>query len=180
MIGPITPKSSNNHRFIFVVIDYFTKWVEAASYASVTKSMVARFIKREIICRYGLPERIISDNGLNLNNDMVAEVCTRFKIKHHNSVPYRPKMNGAVEANNKNMKKIIAKATETYRDWHEKLPSALHAYRTRVQTSIGATPYSLVYGIEVVLPIEVEIPFLRVLRELDLEEADGFKHGTNS
>ena len=88
MIGPITPKASNGHRFLFVVIDYFTKWVEAASYASVMKSMVARFIKKEIICRYGFLERIISDNGFNLNNDMVTEVCTRFKIRHHNSVPY--------------------------------------------------------------------------------------------
>ena len=116
VIGPITPKASNDHRFIFVVIDYFTKRVEAASYASVTKSVVARFIKKEIICRYGLLEIIISDNELNLNNDMVIEVCTRFKIKHHNLVPYRPKMNGAVEAANKNVKKIIAKATETYKD----------------------------------------------------------------
>ena len=140
VIGPITPKASNGHRFIFVVIDYFTKWVEAASYASVTKPVVARFIKKEIICRYGLLERIISDNGLNLNNDMVTEVCTRFKIKHHNSVPYRPKMNGVVEAANKNVKKIIAKATKTYKDWHEKLPFALHAYRTEVCTSTGATP----------------------------------------
>ena len=113
VIRPITPKASNDHRFIFVVIDYFTKWVEAASYASVTKSVVAQFIKKEIICRYGLPERIISDNELNLNNDMVIEVCTRFKIKHHNSVSYRPKMNGAVETANKNVKKIIAKAIET-------------------------------------------------------------------
>ena len=68
-------------------------------------------------------------------------------------------MNGAVEATNKNVKKIIAKATKIYRDWHEKLPFALHAYRTGVRTSIGATPYSLVYGMEVVLPIEVEIIF---------------------
>ena len=131
MIGPITPKALNGHRFIFVVIDYFTKWVEAASYASVTKALVARFIRKEIICRYGLLKRIISDNDLNLNNDMVTEVYTRFKIKHHNSIPYRPKMNDAVEAANKNVKKIIAKATETYKDWHEKLPFALHAYRNR-------------------------------------------------
>ena len=100
-------------------------------------------------------KKIISDNGLNLNNDMVMEVCTRFKIKHHNLVPYWPKMNGAVEADNKNVKKIITKATETYKDWHEKLPFALHAYRTEVQTSTRATPYSLVYGMEAVLPIEV-------------------------
>ena len=100
---PITPKASNGHRFIFVVIDYFTKWVEAASYASVMRTVVARFIKKESICRYGLPKRIISDNGLNLNNDMVTKVCTRFKVKHHNSVPYRPKMNDAVEVANTNV-----------------------------------------------------------------------------
>ncbi|XP_012468754.1 uncharacterized protein LOC105786822 [Gossypium raimondii] len=95
-----------------------------------------------------------------------------FKISHHNSSPYRPKMNGAVEVANKNMKRIVGKMTETYKDWHEKLSFALLAYRTSVKTSIRATPFSLVYGIEVVLPIEVEIPSLRVLAELKLDEAE--------
>ena len=81
-------------------------------------------------------------------------------------------MNGAIEAANKNVKKIIAKATETYKDWHDKLPFALHVYRIGVQTLTGATPYSLIYGMKVVLPIEVEIPSLRVLREVELEEAE--------
>ena len=81
-------------------------------------------------------------------------------------------MNGAVEAANKNVKKIIAKATKTYKGWHEKLFFALHAYRTGVRTSTGATPYSLIYGLEAVLPIEVEISSLRVLREVKLEEAE--------
>ena len=102
----------------------------------------------------------------------MTEICTRFKIKRHNSVPYRPKMNGVVKASNKNVKKIIAKTIETYKDWHEKLPFALHAYRTRVRTLTGATLYSVVYGMEVVLPIEVEIPSLQVLREVELEEAE--------
>ena len=81
-------------------------------------------------------------------------------------------MNGAMEAANKNVKKIIAKGTETYKDWHEKLPFALHAYRTGVHTSTGATQYSLVYGMETVLLIEVEIPSLRVLREVELEKVE--------
>ena len=107
-----------------------------------------------------------------LNNKTIAEVCDQFKIKHHNSSPYRPKMNGAVEAANKNIKKIVGKMTEIYRDWHEKLPFALLAYRTSVRTSIGATPFSLVYGMEAVLPIEVEIPSLRILTEIRLDEAE--------
>ncbi|KAG8472940.1 hypothetical protein CXB51_035042 [Gossypium anomalum] len=172
VIGPISPKASNRHRFIFVVIDYFTKWVEAASYANVTKSAVSRFLKKEIICRYGMPEKIISDNALNLNNKTIVEVCNQIKIKHNNSSPYHPKMNGAVEAANKNIKKIVGKITETYRGWHEKLSFALLAYRTSVRTSARATPSSLVYVIEAVLPIEVEIPSLQILIEISLDEAE--------
>jgi len=144
MIGPIEPKASNGHRFILVAIDYFTKWVEAASYISVTKNVVTRFIKKDLICRYGLPNKIITNNGTNLNNKMMKELCNNFKIQHHNSSPYRSKMNGAVEAENKNIKKIVQKMVITYKDWNDLLPFALHAYRTFVRTSIGATSYSLV------------------------------------
>ncbi|KAA3486010.1 RNA-directed DNA polymerase (Reverse transcriptase), Ribonuclease H [Gossypium australe] len=114
VIVPISPKASNRHRFIFVVIDYFTKSLQSV------------------------------------------------QIKHHNSSPYHPKMNGAVEVANKNVKKIVRKMTETYKDWHEKLSFSLYAYRTSVKTSTRATPFSLVYGMEAVLPIEVEIPSLQV------------------
>ncbi|WRX30245.1 Integrase [Theobroma cacao] len=132
VIGLITPKALNGHRFILVAIDYFTKWVEAASYANVTQKVVCKFIQKEIICRYGLPKKIIIDNASNLNGSMMKEIYAKFKIKHHNSVPYRPKMNGVVEAANKNIKRIIEKMTDVYKDWHEKLPFALHAYRTTI------------------------------------------------
>ena len=115
MIGMIEPKASNGHRFILVAIDYFTKWVEAASYANVTKQVVVRFIENNLICRYGVPRRIITDNGSNMNNKMMTEHCEVFKIVHHNSSPYRPKMNGVVEDANKNIKKIIQKMTVTYK-----------------------------------------------------------------
>jgi len=60
----------------------------------------------------------------------------------------------------------------TYKDWHNMLPFALHGYRTSVRTSTRATPFSLVYGMEAVLPFEVEIPSLRMLMEIQLEEAE--------
>jgi len=172
VIGAIEPKASNGHCFILVAIDYYTKWVEAASYASMTRKVVTNFIKRELICRYGLPNKIITDNATNLNNQMMAELYTKFKIQHHNSSPYRPKMNGAVEVANKNIKKIIQKMVVTYKDWHEMRLFALHGYRTSVHTSTRATPFSLVYGMEAVLPFEVEILSLRVLMKTQLEEAE--------
>ena len=103
---------------------------------------------------------------------MMKELYESFKIKHHNSSPYRPKMNGAVEAANKNIKKIVQKMVVTYRDWHEMLPFALHGYRTTIRTSTGATPFSLVYGMEAVLPVEVEIPSLRIMKDAELDEAE--------
>ena len=84
-------------------------------------------------------------------------------------------MNGAVKAANKNVKKIIQKMIITHEDWHEMLPFALHADRTAVRTSTGATPYMLVYGMEAVMPLEVEIPSLRVLIDFELEEAEWAK-----
>ena len=81
-------------------------------------------------------------------------------------------MNGAVEAINKNIKKILVKMTDTYKDWHEYFPFALCANCTSVYTSTGATLYSLVYGMVVVLLVEVEIPSLRILSQTELLEAE--------
>ncbi|PKI33235.1 hypothetical protein CRG98_046374 [Punica granatum] len=123
-----------------------------------------------IIARYGVPATIIADNAKNLSNKIINELCEQFKVQHRNSTQYHPQMNGAVEAANKNIKKIIEKMMVTYKDWHEMFLFALLAYRTSIRTSTGATPYSLVYVMEAVLPIEMEIPFIGVLAESELEE----------
>ena len=81
-------------------------------------------------------------------------------------------MNGAVEATKKNIKKILVKMTDTYKDWHKYLSFSLCAYRTSVHTSTGATMYSLVYGMKAILPAEVEIPSLRILSQTELLEAE--------
>ncbi|XP_055803484.1 uncharacterized protein LOC129872552 [Solanum dulcamara] len=171
VIGPIEPPASNGHRFILVAIDYFTKWVEASTYKAVTKKVVADFVRNNIICRFGIPESIITDNAANLNSDLMKEICERFKIAHQNSTTYRPQMNGAVEAANKNIKKILRKIVDGHRQWHEKLPYALLGYRTTIRTSTGETPYMLVYGSEIVIPAEVEIPSLRIIQEVGLDDA---------
>ena len=82
-------------------------------------------------------------------------------------------MNGAVEAANKNIKKNLVKMIDTYKDWHEYLLFTLCSYRTSVRTSMGATLYSLVYGMEAILPIEVEILFLRILSRQSCQKLNG-------
>ncbi|XP_070009863.1 uncharacterized protein [Nicotiana sylvestris] len=94
---------------------------------------------------------------------------------HRNSTPYRPKANGAVEAANKNIKNILRKTIQSSRQWNEQLPFALLGYRTTMRTSVGVTPYLLVYGTEAVIPAEVEIPLLRTIVEGEIEDSEWVK-----
>lgn len=94
-----------------------------------------------------------------------------FKIFLTNLAPYMPKINGTVEAATKNIKKIVQKMRLTYKDWQEKLPFSPHAYRTSIRQQ-HASKYSLIYGIEAVLPVEVEITSFQVLMEAEIEEAE--------
>ncbi|XP_070013443.1 uncharacterized protein [Nicotiana sylvestris] len=77
-----------------------------------------------------------------------------------------------MEAANKNIKKILRKMVDNHKQWHEKLPFTLLGYRTTVRTSTEATPYMLVYGIEAVIPTEVEIPSLRIIQEAELSDVE--------
>nr|XP_009797912.1 PREDICTED: uncharacterized protein K02A2.6-like [Nicotiana sylvestris] len=140
VVGPIEPKAINEHIFILVAIDYFTKWVEAITLKVVTKKAVVSFVHFNIIYRFGIPKTIITDNVANLNSHLMKEVCKQFKIEHRNSTPYRTKANRVVEATNKNIKKILRKMVQRSRQWHEKLPFALLGYRTTICTSVGTTP----------------------------------------
>lgn len=152
-----------------MAIDYFSKWVEAESYTTVGSKQMVRFIEKNIICRYSLPHQVITDNGVQFRAEIQA-LLKEYRIKHHRSSPYRPQANGAVEAANKNIKRILAKTLENYKDWVDYLQFALWRYRTTARMSTGVTPYSLVYGCEVVLPVEVEIKSLRVLLESKIPE----------
>ncbi|XP_059289246.1 uncharacterized protein LOC132042735 [Lycium ferocissimum] len=176
IIGPIEPPASNGHRFILVAIDYFTKWVEATSHKSVTKKVVADFVKNNLICRFGVLESIITENGANLNSHLMKGICEQLEITHKKSTAYRPQMNGAVDAANKNIKRILRKMIDNYKNWHEQLLYALLRYRTTTRTSTDQTPYLLVYGNEAVIPAEVEIPSLRIIQKAELNDAEWFRN----
>ena len=108
VIGRIVSKVSNGHEYILVVIDYFTKWVEATFYCVLKAKRVARFIENNIICRYGISQEIITDSGSHFEGE-VQRIMKLHNIECHKSSPYRPQTNGAIEAANKNIKNILAK-----------------------------------------------------------------------
>ncbi|WKA06534.1 hypothetical protein VitviT2T_024430 [Vitis vinifera] len=167
----ISPNSSSGHEFILVAIDYFTKWVEAASYARLTLAGVSSFIRSHIICLYEVSHELISDRGLHFRAE-VDTLLQRYGIQHRRLFVYRLQTNGVVEVANKNIKRICRRMVETSRDWSEKLLFALWAYRTSFHTSTGATPYSLVYGMEAVLLVEIEMDSLRITLKQQIPQAD--------
>ncbi|KAJ1700848.1 hypothetical protein LUZ63_000627 [Rhynchospora breviuscula] len=164
IIGPIDPPASNGHRFILATTDYFSKWAETRSYREIKTSDVVKFFTTQVLYRYGNPRKIISDNGTAFKNAKVDDFAKKYKIKWRYSSIYNPRANGLAEAFNKVLIKILRKTVgNNQRNWHEKLLEALWAYRITHRTATQVTPYSLVYGTEAVLPIEVELPSLRVV-----------------
>ena len=93
--------------------------------------------------------------GIDVIGRIALKIMELYNIEHHKSSPYWPQANRAVEVANKNVKNILAKMEVTYKDWAKKLSFSLRGYRTSICVSTGATPYSLVYGGEAVLSIEV-------------------------
>ena len=85
---------------------------------------MVKFIEKSLICRYGVPHHIVTDNGVQFQAEK-AEFLQRYGIEHHKFSPYRPQANGAVEAANMNVKQILSKMVKTYKDWSEYLSFAL-------------------------------------------------------
>ncbi|KAL0455600.1 UNVERIFIED_CONTAM: hypothetical protein Slati_0899200 [Sesamum latifolium] len=166
-------KSSGGHLYILAVIDYFSKWAEIVPLKEVKKENVANFIRTNIIYSYGVPRYIITDNGKPFCNSLIDKLCQKFGFKQRNSSMYYVAANGLAEAFNKTLcsllKKVVAKSK---RDWHERIGEALWAYRTTVRMPTQSTPYTLVYGVEAVLPLEQQIPSLRITKQEGLIEEE--------
>ena len=87
-------------KFLVVSINYFTKWVEAETLAIITEKSIRSFVWRNIICRYGIPRMLVSDNGKQFDNSAFRDFCSELRIKNHYSSPTHPQANGQVEVTN--------------------------------------------------------------------------------
>ena len=163
-VGPIKPPSREGQkRYILVATEYVTKWVEALATKTDDAETVAKFIYEHIITRFGCPKEIVSDRGTHFINDTIEKMLQKYFIKHRKSSPYHPRANGQTEKSNGILCKIITKTLAgNASNWDYELNNALWAYRCTIKTTTKATPFQLVYGLEAMLPIEVELPSLRV------------------
>ena len=81
IVGPL-PQGKGQVKFLLVAIDYFTKWVEAEALAKIIEARIRSFMWKNIICRFGIPRTIISDNGQQFDSQGFRDFCSGLGIKN--------------------------------------------------------------------------------------------------
>ena len=99
IMGPF-PTAVRQLKFLVIGINYFTKWVEAEVLATITEKNIRSFVWRCIICRFGIPRVLVSNNGKQFDNDSFQDFCSQLGIRNHHSSPTHPQVNGQVEVTN--------------------------------------------------------------------------------
>ncbi|XP_033140595.1 uncharacterized protein LOC108870435 [Brassica rapa] len=149
IVGPL----HNSKRFLLVLTDFFSKWVEADSYASIKDVQVESFVWKNIICRDGVPYEIVSDNGSQFISTRFEAFCEKWKIRLNKSTPRYPQCNGQAETINKTILDGLKKPLEAKkRRWADELEEVLWSHRTTRRRATGETPFALVYGTECMIP----------------------------
>nr|GFA93562.1 reverse transcriptase domain-containing protein [Tanacetum cinerariifolium] len=148
--------SSKGNKYILVAVDYLSKWVEAKTLPTNDARVVVKFLKT-LFSRFETPMAIISDRGTHFCNDQFSRVMAKYGVTHRLSTTYHPQTSGQVKVTNSGLKRILERTVgENHASWSDKLEDALWAFRTAFKTSVGCTPYRLVYGKACHLPLELE------------------------
>ncbi|KAL8116195.1 hypothetical protein AgCh_022622 [Apium graveolens] len=155
ILGPF-PMATAQRKFLIIAIDYFTKWIEAKPLAKITTKQVAQFLWEIIMCRYGIPRILVTDNGTQFNNEEFKKYCEENEIELRFTSVAHPQANGQVEVANRIILDGLKKRIEKSRNnWVDEILPILWAYRTTCRVTTGATPFMLAYGAEAVVPLEI-------------------------
>ncbi|CAH8583579.1 unnamed protein product [Schistosoma haematobium] len=161
IMGPLT-MSKNGNRYLLVMVDYFSKWCEAVPIPQQDALTVTRAFIDHWVSRYGAPLSLHSDQGSAFESHLVAQVCRLLGIRKTHTTAYHPEGNGLVERTNRTIKALLQSfinksSTEC---WDDVIPQCLLAYRSSVHGSTGFSPATLLFGHELRLPVELQIPLL--------------------
>jgi hypothetical protein len=172
-IGEIHPHSSAQHKWILTATDYFTKWVEAIPTRNATDAVVISFLEENILSRFGCPRKIVTDNAQAFKSMAMIRFCQKYNIVLGHSTTYYPQGNGLAESSNKSLITIIKKVlTKNKKAWHVHLKYALWANRIGTKRSIRMSPFQMVYGTDVILPINLALPVMKLWQDSQEEPND--------
>jgi hypothetical protein len=145
ILGPL-PRTRNGNKYILTFIDHFTKWVEAFAIEKPDAQTVAKHFVENIVCRFGTPEKLLSDRGKAFIGEVMTEVNRLLEVKQLRTSGYHPQTNGMTEQFNKTMMEMLSMFVSSHqRDWDEYLPYVMFAYRNSIHSSTQETLYFLMH-----------------------------------
>ena len=137
-------------KYLVVAIEYFTNWIEAEPVAQITAHKIESFVWKNIVCRFGVPKRLVSDNGTQFASHLLKKLCEEVGIQQVFASVEHPQTNGQVESANRVLLRGLKRRLEKAKgSWAEEVPRIVWAYHTTEQSGTHETAFSLVYGCDV-------------------------------
>lgn len=159
IIGPL-PMTPRKNKYILVIGDYFTRWMEAYAIPHQHADMVAQKLVMEFIARFGIPLELHTDQGKNFESDLFKSVCKLLQINKTRTTAYHPSSNGLIERFNKTLGGMIKTfVNKNVTDWDQYLSLLLAAYRTTPHPATGYSPNYLMLGRELSIPLNLMFSF---------------------
>lgn len=151
VMGPY-PSTPSRNKFLLVITDHFTKWVELFPLRKLTARVILEKLM-EVFTRFGFPEQLITDNASYFTAKVFVDTCAALGIKHKKTTTYHAQSN-PTERVNRNIKHMLVAFSERHKDWDTYLPEIGFALRSTVNRSTGYAPSSLNLGRELPNPME--------------------------
>ena len=153
--GPIQPVTNRGNRYIRALTDVLSKFVITRAVRDCTGETAARFLKEDVICKYGTPKCILTDNGTHFTSAMMNSLLKELGVTHLYSTPYHPQTNGQIERYNSTMDaKIATLANARKTDWDEKLSFVTFNYNTTIHATTKQIPFEMLFGRLPILPFD--------------------------
>ena len=153
--GPY-PETARKNSYILVISDYFSKLVEIFPLVNIQAETVADVLFRGWIKRYGCPREIHSDQGRQFESAVFLEMCKLLEISKTRTTPLHPRSDGMVERMNRTIQNVLSKyVQENQKDWDLHIDFIVMAYNSCEHESTGCPPYKIMYGENIVLPVDI-------------------------
>ena len=172
ILGPLNISKRGN-KFVLVMVDQFTKWIEIQALPHQGAELIAETALNEFFSRMGCPLQIHTDQGRNFDGQLIRRLCELMQITKTRTTPYRPSSNGQCERYNRTILFMIRAFKEKNTEWDIYLQQIAGAIRSTVNDSTGYTPNMLMLGREAMQPIDLMI---ENVNDDDINPADFVKN----
>ena len=150
------PKSTHGSQYLLVCVDHFSRYVVLAPVKTKTATAIAHALVTHLLCPYSTPRVLLSDNGAEFRNSLLAEICSAYNIKQTFTVAYHPSSNGLVERTNRKILETLRPVVkDLYENWEDWLPHVAACINGSVCESTGKSPHYILYGVDKRLPYDL-------------------------